>query len=134
MAQVVPPTPDPYAKAAAPKKPDSPFEVSLAQLKHHSLDLYYHFWIHDRVHVVSGVLYVGTIGRVEEVKGDFLTVAVPKDRAVVGATWPSPTSNTTKLFIISIVHVTCQWAIGKPQPYHNTTHIRSRVILGLARG
>jgi hypothetical protein len=62
--------------------------------------------------VVSGALYVGAIGRVEEVEGDFLTVAIPKDWEVVGATWPSPTSDATKLFIISIVHVTRQWAIG----------------------
>ncbi|KAJ7789111.1 hypothetical protein B0H14DRAFT_3503399 [Mycena olivaceomarginata] len=89
-----------------------PFEVGLAQLKRHALDLYYDFRIHDRVRVVSGALYVGAIGRVEKVEGHFLTLAVPKDCEVVGATWSSPTSDSTKLFIISIVHVTRQWAIG----------------------
>ncbi|KAJ7820881.1 hypothetical protein B0H14DRAFT_2599662 [Mycena olivaceomarginata] len=115
MAQVLPPDPKPYPKGKgpiAPVKPPKPFEVGLAQLKRHALDLYYHFRIHDRVRVVSGALYVGAIGRVEEVEGDFLTVAIPKDWEVVGATWPSPTSDVTKLFIISIVHVTRQWAIG----------------------
>ncbi|KAJ7791176.1 hypothetical protein B0H14DRAFT_3500819 [Mycena olivaceomarginata] len=115
MAQVLPPAPKPYPKGKgpiAPVKPPKPFEVGLAQLKRHALDLYYHFRIHDRVRVVSGALYVGAIGRVEEVEGDFLTVAIPKDWEVAGATWPSPTSDVTKLFIISIVHVTRQWAIG----------------------
>ncbi|KAJ7825468.1 hypothetical protein B0H14DRAFT_2596545 [Mycena olivaceomarginata] len=116
MAQVVPPAPKPYAKGKAkgkaPAKPASPFDVSLAQLKRHGLDLYYHLRIHDRVRVVSGALYVGAIGRVEEVEGDFLTVAIPKDWEVAGATWPSPPSDINKLFIISIVHITCQWAIG----------------------
>jgi ribosomal protein L24 len=115
MAQVLPPAPKPYPKGKgpiAPVKLPKPFEVGLAQLKRHALDLYYHFRIHDRVRVVSGALYVGAIGRVEEVEGDFLTVAIPKDWEVVGATWPSPTSDITKLFIISIVHVTRQWAIG----------------------
>ncbi|KAJ7812509.1 hypothetical protein B0H14DRAFT_2605733 [Mycena olivaceomarginata] len=115
MAQVLPPAPKPYPKGKGPMalvEPPKPFEVGLAQLKRHALDLYYHFRIHDRVRVVSGALYVGAIGRVEEVEGDFLTVAIPKDWEVVGATWPSPTSDVTKLFIISIVHVTRQWAIG----------------------
>jgi hypothetical protein len=112
MAQVVPPTPDPYAKGNALNKPDSALEVGLAQLKRHALDLYYNFWIHNRVRVVSAALYVGAIGRVEKVEGHFLTLTVPKDCEVVGATWSSPTSDSTKLFIISIVHVTRQWAIG----------------------
>ncbi|KAJ7815435.1 hypothetical protein B0H14DRAFT_2603448 [Mycena olivaceomarginata] len=93
MAQVLPPAPKPYPKGKgpiAPVKPPKPFEVGLAQLKRHALDLYYHFRIHDRVRVVSGALYVGAIGRVEEVEGDFLTVAIPKDWEVAGATWPSP--------------------------------------------
>ncbi|KAJ7888112.1 hypothetical protein B0H14DRAFT_3430301 [Mycena olivaceomarginata] len=115
MAQVLPPSPDPYPKGKGrlepPEKP-RPFEVGLAQLKRHALDLYYDFRIHDRVRVVSGALYVGAIGRVEKVEGHFLTLAVPKDCEVVGATWSSPTSDSTKLFIISIVHVTRQWAIG----------------------
>ncbi|KAJ7900625.1 hypothetical protein B0H14DRAFT_3423236 [Mycena olivaceomarginata] len=115
MAQVLPPSPDPYPKGKGPLKPPEeplPFEVGLAQLKRHALDLYYDFRIHDRVRVVSGALYVGAIGRVEKVEGHFLTLAVPKDCEVVGATWSSPTSDSTKLFIISIVHVTRQWAIG----------------------
>ncbi|KAJ7754292.1 hypothetical protein B0H14DRAFT_3512589 [Mycena olivaceomarginata] len=115
MAQVLPPSPDPYPKGKGPLKPPEeprPFEVGLAQLKRHALDLYYDFRIHDRVRVVSGALYVGAIGRVEKVEGHFLTLAVPKDYEVVGATWSSPTSDSTKLFIISIVHVTRQWAIG----------------------
>ncbi|KAJ7684074.1 hypothetical protein B0H14DRAFT_3534829 [Mycena olivaceomarginata] len=115
MAQVLPPAPDPYPKGKGPLKPPKeprPFEVGLAQLKRHALDLYYDFRIHDRVRVVSGALYVGAIGRVEKVEDHFLTLAVPKDCEVVGATWSSPTSDSTKLFIISIVHVTRQWAIG----------------------
>ncbi|KAJ7843614.1 hypothetical protein B0H14DRAFT_2585600 [Mycena olivaceomarginata] len=115
MAQVLPPAPKPYPKGKGPMalvKPPKPFEVGLAQLKRHALDLYYHFRIHNRVRVVSGALYAGVIGRVEEVEGDFLTVTIPKDWEVVGATWPSPTSDVTKLFIISIVHVTRQWAIA----------------------
>ncbi|KAJ7796381.1 hypothetical protein B0H14DRAFT_3494861 [Mycena olivaceomarginata] len=115
MAQVLPPSPDPYPKGKGPLKPPEephPFEVGLAQLKRHALDLYYDFRIHNRVRVVSGALYVGAIGRVEKVEGHFLTLAVPKDCEVVGATWSSPTSDSTKLFIISIVHVTRQWAIG----------------------
>ncbi|KAJ7711743.1 hypothetical protein B0H14DRAFT_2645623 [Mycena olivaceomarginata] len=115
MAQVLPPSPDPYPKGKGPLKPPKkprPFEVGLAQLKCHTLDLYYNFRIHDRVRVVSGALYVGAIGRVEKVEGHFLTLAVPKDCEVVGATWSSLTSDSTKLFIISIVHITRQWAIG----------------------
>ncbi|KAJ7707038.1 hypothetical protein B0H14DRAFT_2646945 [Mycena olivaceomarginata] len=84
---VLPPAPKPYPKGKgpiAPVKPPKPFEVGLAQLKRHALDLYYHFRIHDRVRVVSGALYVGAIGRVEEVEGDFLTVAIPKDWEVWG--------------------------------------------------
>ncbi|KAJ7717768.1 hypothetical protein B0H14DRAFT_3521901 [Mycena olivaceomarginata] len=98
MAQVLPPSPDPYPKGKGPLKPPEeprPFEVGLAQLKRHALDLYYD----------SG-------SRPKKVEGHFLTLAVPKDCEVVGATWSSPTSDSTKLFIISIVHVTRQWAIG----------------------
>ncbi|KAJ7340035.1 hypothetical protein DFH08DRAFT_964056 [Mycena albidolilacea] len=136
MAQVVPRAPNPYAKGddpkKPPKKPDSAFEVGLAQLKRHALDLYYNFRIHDRVRVVSGGLYVGAIGRVEKVEGHFLTLAVPKDCEVVGATWPSPTSDSTKLFIISIVHVTRQWAIGDSvRVTRGQSEGRSGVILAL---
>ncbi|KAJ7854159.1 hypothetical protein B0H14DRAFT_2579986 [Mycena olivaceomarginata] len=76
------------------------------------MDLYYNFRIHDRVRVVSGGLYVGATGRVEQIEGRFLTIAVPNNTEVVGATLPSTVSNGTKIFIISIVHVTRQWAIG----------------------
>ncbi|KAJ7309342.1 hypothetical protein DFH08DRAFT_974819 [Mycena albidolilacea] len=86
--------------------------VGLAQLKRHGLDLYYNFLIHDRDRVVSGGLYVSTTGRVEQINGHFLTVAVPNNSEVIGATLPGTMSNGTKIFIISIVHVTCQWAIG----------------------
>ncbi|KAJ7797214.1 hypothetical protein B0H14DRAFT_3493941 [Mycena olivaceomarginata] len=86
--------------------------VGLAQLKRHGLDLYYNFRIHDRVCVVSGGLYVGATGRVEQINGCFLTIAVPNNSEVVGATLPSTMSNGNKIFIISIVHVTRQWAIG----------------------
>ncbi|KAJ7787690.1 hypothetical protein B0H14DRAFT_3505198 [Mycena olivaceomarginata] len=138
MAQVLPPAPKPYPKGKgpiAPVKPPKPFEVGLAQLKRHALDLYYHFRIHDRVRVVSGALYVGAIGRVEEVEGDFLTVAIPKDWEVAGATWPSPTSDVTKLFIISIVHVTRQWAIGDSvRVTRGQYEGQAGVILGLHTG
>ncbi|KAJ7860236.1 hypothetical protein B0H14DRAFT_2576734 [Mycena olivaceomarginata] len=87
-------------------------DVGLAQLKRQGLDLYYNFRIHDRVRVVSGGLYVGATGRVEQIEGRFLTIAVPNNTEVVGATLPSTVSNGTKIFIISIVHVTRQWAIG----------------------
>jgi ribosomal protein L24 len=87
-------------------------DVGLAQLKRHGLDLYYNFRIHDRVRVVSGGLYVGATGRVEQIDGCFLTIAVPNNSEVVGATLPSTMSNGNKIFIISIVHVTRQWAIG----------------------
>ncbi|KAJ7711041.1 hypothetical protein B0H14DRAFT_3524710 [Mycena olivaceomarginata] len=87
-------------------------DVGLAQLKRHGLDLYYNFRIHDRVRVVSGGLYVGATGRVEQIDGCFLTVAIPNNSEVVGATLPSTMSNGNKVFIISIVHVTRQWAIG----------------------
>ncbi|KAJ7764654.1 hypothetical protein B0H14DRAFT_3510330 [Mycena olivaceomarginata] len=135
---VLPPAPKPYPKGKgpiAPVKPPKPFEVGLAQLKRHALDLYYHFRIHDRVRVVSGALYVGAIGRVEEVEGDFLTVAIPKDWEVAGATWPSPTSDVTKLFIISIVHVTRQWAIGDSvRVTRGQYEGQAGVILGLHTG
>ncbi|KAJ7330264.1 hypothetical protein DFH08DRAFT_815186 [Mycena albidolilacea] len=58
-------------------------DVGLAQLKCHGLDLYYNFRIHDRVRVVSGGLYVGATGRVEQIDGRFRTVAVPKNSEVV---------------------------------------------------
>ncbi|KAJ7337634.1 hypothetical protein DFH08DRAFT_812957 [Mycena albidolilacea] len=80
-------------------------DVGLAQFKHHSLDFYYNFRIHDRVRVVSGGLYVGATGRVEQIDGRFLTVAVSNNSEVVDATLPSTMSNGTKTYIISIVHL-----------------------------
>ncbi|KAJ7807671.1 hypothetical protein B0H14DRAFT_3483028 [Mycena olivaceomarginata] len=87
-------------------------DVGLAQLKRHGLDLYYNFRIHDRVCVVSGGLYVGATGRVEQIDGYFLTITVPNNTEVVGATLLSTMSNGAKVFIIIIVHATRQWAIG----------------------
>ncbi|KAJ7686053.1 hypothetical protein B0H14DRAFT_3534787 [Mycena olivaceomarginata] len=87
-------------------------DVGLVQLKRHSLDLYYDFRIYDRVCVVSGGLYVGDTGRVEQINGRFLIVAIPNNSEVIGETLPSTMSNGTKIFIVSIVHVTRQWAIG----------------------
>jgi ribosomal protein L24 len=100
----------PMARVITPT--DESIDVSLAQLKRHSLDLYYNFRIHDRVRVVSGGLYVGATGRVEQIDVCFLTITVPNNTEVIGATLPSTMSNGAKVFIISIVHVTCQWAIG----------------------
>ncbi|KAJ7757314.1 hypothetical protein B0H14DRAFT_3511900 [Mycena olivaceomarginata] len=96
-------------------------DVGLAQLKRHGLDLYYNFWIHDQVCVVSGELYVGATGRVKQMDGRFLTVTIPNNSEIIGATLPSTISNRAKIFIISIVHVTCQWAIrdSEPEPPSN---------------
>ncbi|KAJ7678838.1 hypothetical protein B0H14DRAFT_2655701 [Mycena olivaceomarginata] len=60
------------------------FNVGLAQLKRHGLDLYYNFRIHDQVCVVCRGLYVGATGRVEKIEGPFLTIAIPDDYEVVG--------------------------------------------------
>ncbi|KAJ7813202.1 hypothetical protein B0H14DRAFT_3478235 [Mycena olivaceomarginata] len=87
-------------------------DISLAQLKCHGLDLCYNFRIHDRVRVVSGGLYIGATGGVEQIDGPFLTIAILNNTEVIGATLPSTMSNGAKVFIISIVHVTRQWAIG----------------------
>lgn len=110
MARVVAWVPS-KGKTVVPPKRET-FDVGLAQLKRHGLDLYYNFQIHDRVRVVSGGLYVGATGRVEQIDGHFLTITVPDKREVVCATFPSTMSMGAKIFIISMVHDTRQWAIG----------------------
>ncbi|KAJ7809305.1 hypothetical protein B0H14DRAFT_2608196 [Mycena olivaceomarginata] len=66
-------------------------------------------------------VYVGATGRVEQIDGYFLTITVPNNTEVVGATLLSTMSNGAKVFIIIIVHATRQWAIGDSLYNANTT-------------
>ncbi|KAJ7800749.1 hypothetical protein B0H14DRAFT_3490363 [Mycena olivaceomarginata] len=60
---------------------------------------------------------------------------IPKDWEVAGATWPSPTLRCYQTFIISIVHVTRQWAIGDSvRVTRGQYEGQAGVILGLHTG
>ncbi|KAJ7709091.1 hypothetical protein B0H14DRAFT_2646497 [Mycena olivaceomarginata] len=75
-----------YNGIASFKKGDPGLYVQLADLERHGLDLPCAIRVHDRVHVVSGVLYRGATGRVLDNSDGILTIAAPSNAEIVGPT------------------------------------------------
>ncbi|KAJ7871535.1 hypothetical protein B0H14DRAFT_2570856 [Mycena olivaceomarginata] len=130
------PIPRPYPKGKgpiAPVKPPKPFEVGLAQLKRHALDLYYHFRIHDRVRVVSGAFIVHVTrqwaigdsvrvtrgqyeGQTGVILGSTVQVTWSYSSSLLG-TWTSSTN-----FGLPRQQIVCPLPVGaKPTPINDLT-------------
>ncbi|KAJ7203732.1 hypothetical protein B0H12DRAFT_1080581 [Mycena haematopus] len=78
--------------------------IELVYLRRHLLDIHSPIRVHDRVRVVGGIFYRDTSGRVQEIDGHILTVAVAGDEDIVGPTTPSQLS-TGKVFNIDMRYV-----------------------------
>ncbi|KAJ7659665.1 hypothetical protein DFH06DRAFT_1130434 [Mycena polygramma] len=92
-----------YDGTARVKKDNAGAYVRVGELKRHGLDVCYDLRIHDRVKVVHGLLYWGgATGCVENIEQDIVTVAVPTDYPVVGATLPSKWTDGRQSFTVNI--------------------------------
>ncbi|KAJ6450239.1 hypothetical protein C8R47DRAFT_1230353 [Mycena vitilis] len=101
-----------YDGTARVKKEDVGVYLRVGELKRHGLDVCYDLRIHDRVKVVHGLLYWGATGRVENIEQDIVTVAVPTDYPVVGATFPSKWTDGRQSFTINIGYLRREIHLG----------------------
>ncbi len=128
-ARVVPPGPDgAYKVQTQPGGKD----IRVGQLRRSILDLPYTFKRNDRVRVVSGDLCKGACGRVVDIDGPFLTIAIPPDVAVLGA---STSASGLQTITIPMKLVRRDWLLGDSVRVRWGGHIGRRgVIVRMAWG
>ncbi|KAJ7627710.1 hypothetical protein DFH06DRAFT_1338877 [Mycena polygramma] len=124
-----------YDGTARVKKDDAGVYVRVGGLKRHGLDVCYDLRIHDRVKVVHGLLYWGATGCVENIEQDIVTVAVPTDYPVVGATFPSKWTDGRQSFTVNIGYLRRDIQLGDIVQVRRAEHQgRCGFVVALFRG
>jgi hypothetical protein len=127
--KVVPPCPD---DAYEVKTNTEATYIRVGQLRRSIVDLPYTFKHNDRVRVVLGEKCKGVCGRVVDINGAVLTIAIPRDVAVLGATISDIGQQT---IVVPMRLVTRDWHLGDSVRVRWGGYAGRRgVIVGMASG